>query len=221
MGWKIRSGSGDRDVTCERVTIVSMPHTSPHHGIRTPGLLWPDPVLWIYYVQGFWQRHDCLDRCTEIQQLIVESMLVRRDVGAAVQALWDWRVLEQRLTRVSKFEPGDHYYVLDTKFDSYELSVLRMTQCVISSRRSACVRVTFMTTRAKRKMTPIDHDCGHLITRAAFEESVRTGMFIDYDGFGEYATATEVSDVVVKPSRLGERGFVWPPWATHVLWYNR
>ena len=44
-------------------------------------------------------------------------------------------------------------------------------------------------------------------------------MLEDYDGHGDLATATEVSDVGISPSDLSY--FVRPSWATHVCWYNR
>lgn len=58
---------------------------------------------------------------------------------------------------------------------------------------------------------------GTLIPVAKFVSAVRSRGFIDYDGFGHWATATGVSPLVVRPSTLGDP----PSWATHVLWYNR
>lgn len=60
---------------------------------------------------------------------------------------------------------------------------------------------------------------GHLLTWEQFVESVRAGNFIDYDGFGELATETEVSRAVVKPSTVDR--IRRPKWATHVVWYNK
>jgi hypothetical protein len=64
-----------------------------------------------------------------------------------------------------------------------------------------------------------DRDC--LLTRASFESTVSFGGFIDYDGCGVLATATEKSDIDIWPSMLSYDWFVWPEWATHVVWYNR
>lgn len=69
-------------------------------------------------------------------------------------------------------------------------------------------------------MKPIDSDCGDVMTIPEFVKAVEDGCFIDYDGFGEYATATEVSDIMVHPSDIlaGEKP---PAEYTHVVWYNR
>ncbi len=60
---------------------------------------------------------------------------------------------------------------------------------------------------------------GHLMTMEDFIRDVKSGMFIDYDGFGDYAFADCASNKVVKPSDVAadrlDRSF------THVLWYNR
>lgn len=68
------------------------------------------------------------------------------------------------------------------------------------------------------KWTPVEPG-DHLMTLDDFEECVKIGGFIDYDGFGEFATATHVSDVEVWPSSF-DRSKVDPIF-THVCWYNR
>jgi len=69
------------------------------------------------------------------------------------------------------------------------------------------------------RVEPLD-DIGDLLTLEDFEECVRTGMFIDYDGFGHPATESEMDgDVWLKPSTF-ERSAIDPRW-THVNWYNR
>lgn len=70
------------------------------------------------------------------------------------------------------------------------------------------------------KMTPLSkHDKKCLMTLEHFIECCECGGFIDYDGFGLYATETEVSDVEVEPSDITcgdiRREF------THVCWYNK
>ena len=85
------------------------------------------------------------------------------------------------------------------------------------------------------KFHPLDKSCGSLFTKKDFLESVKSGSFIDYDGFGRLATATEESDICIIPSDIfvycapafkplsrGRTGlYDWPKWATHVMWYNR
>jgi hypothetical protein len=58
-----------------------------------------------------------------------------------------------------------------------------------------------------------------LMTREEFMNDVETNSLIDYDGFGEFATETEVSDIPVSPSEV--KNIKWPDWATHVCWYNK
>jgi hypothetical protein len=52
-------------------------------------------------------------------------------------------------------------------------------------------------------------------------QSVKDGMFIDYDGYGCWATENDVSDTIVHPSDITLKGIVPPVWATHVEWYNK
>lgn len=57
------------------------------------------------------------------------------------------------------------------------------------------------------------------MTMTDFITCCHNGSFIDYDGFGHYATVDQVSNKIITPSQVlrGEidRNF------THVLWYNR
>ncbi len=54
---------------------------------------------------------------------------------------------------------------------------------------------------------------------SVFREAVLGGGFIDYDGFGFYATGIQESDILVTPSTFLNQDP--PKWATHVSWYNR
>jgi len=66
---------------------------------------------------------------------------------------------------------------------------------------------------------------GDLMTIEEFVEACQAGGFIDYDGMGDWATATHVvySDITnwIKPSKILSGEQFAPEWATHVLWYNR
>jgi hypothetical protein len=53
-----------------------------------------------------------------------------------------------------------------------------------------------------------------------FIELCKRRMFVDYDGFGELATETQVSDQVIYPSYI-ERGPIIDPQFTHIVWYNK
>lgn len=52
-----------------------------------------------------------------------------------------------------------------------------------------------------------------------FKALCEGGMFIDEDGFGEYATETAVSDIEIYPSDVTEN-LVRDDF-THVIWFNR
>ena len=58
---------------------------------------------------------------------------------------------------------------------------------------------------------------GDLMTMAEFADYVTRGFFTDHDGCGYYATATEMSNEMVKPSEFvnGHGGF------THVVWMEK
>lgn len=68
------------------------------------------------------------------------------------------------------------------------------------------------------KGEPIDPDSHH-ITVQEFDECCESGGFIDDDGFGELATATEVfpGKTVYPSDDPDERD----PKYTHVVWYNK
>ncbi len=62
---------------------------------------------------------------------------------------------------------------------------------------------------------------GDCMTMAKWIVCVRSGGFIDYDGFGELASENQVSDLQVSPSDITALKLPMPDWATHVIWYNR
>lgn len=49
----------------------------------------------------------------------------------------------------------------------------------------------------------------------------KTNFFIDYDGWGYYATAKRMSEVKVRPSDTEAPDFAIPEWATHIVWFNK
>jgi hypothetical protein len=68
------------------------------------------------------------------------------------------------------------------------------------------------------ELEPIKKRNGDLFTIKEWKDAVRSGSFIDYDGFGDLATKTGVSNCRIRPS---QSYVVLPKWATHILWYNR
>ena len=70
------------------------------------------------------------------------------------------------------------------------------------------------------ELKPIpDLDYGDHYIMEEFIEDCESGGFIDYDGYGNYATETQMSDKKVWPSDItsGEYDRSW----THVVWFNR
>ena len=72
---------------------------------------------WRLYLYIWWSRHDNT-RLSEVQRCMVESALARGDEERALKHLQDMPSSKPRC-RVSKFIPGEHYHVLDRKFDTY------------------------------------------------------------------------------------------------------
>lgn len=69
-----------------------------------------------------------------------------------------------------------------------------------------------------QKLTDIDPD-DDLYLIESFQDAVKLGCFIDYDGFGLLATKDKVSDIEIYPSQVSS--FQYPSWATHVVWFNK
>jgi len=59
---------------------------------------------------------------------------------------------------------------------------------------------------------------GDLFTVREFMCSVESGLFIDNDGIGYYATDTQMSDLEAIPSQFNPD---IDPIFTHVMWFNK
>ena len=67
----------------------------------------------------FWEDHP--GYFPEVIRMLVESALARNDVETAEMFVRDYQAKERMpMTQVSKFVPGSHFYVFDTKFDTLE-----------------------------------------------------------------------------------------------------
>lgn len=68
-------------------------------------------------------------------------------------------------------------------------------------------------------------DLGAHMTWEEFVNDVDEGWLDDDDGHGDLATVTQRSHIAVYPSDVaGEQAlaeYKRPPWATHVVWYNK
>lgn len=63
----------------------------------------------------------------------------------------------------------------------------------------------------------VDLSSGHLMSVKEFISVVKTGGFIDYDGFGHPVKDDKIASMIIKPSKLKDI----PSSATHIMWYNR
>lgn len=59
-------------------------------------------------------------KLTEVQACIIDSCLQRGDTQHAQQLLGDWNIAAKPKAHVTKWNPGTHYYALDTKFDTFQ-----------------------------------------------------------------------------------------------------
>ena len=68
------------------------------------------------------------------------------------------------------------------------------------------------------EFSDLDREC--LVDRETFDEWVRSGAVINYDGHGRLATKDGVSDIIIKPSLWFwyQRSLLM---FTHVCWYNK
>jgi hypothetical protein len=59
-------------------------------------------------------------------------------------------------------------------------------------------------------------DYGDHMTLENFLDCVKTGLFIDYDGHGCYATATQMTNKIIRPcDREVDHSY------SHVVWFNK
>lgn len=60
---------------------------------------------------------------------------------------------------------------------------------------------------------------GNKYTLEKFKSMVESGGFIDYDGYGNYATEDAKSDIVIMPSDIIEN--IYRKDFSHIIWFNR
>jgi hypothetical protein len=72
--------------------------------------------------------------------------------------------------------------------------------------------------KAKPKMEKLDN-IGDLFTFEDFKSNCESGGFIDYDGYGYYATSKKQSNIAIRPSHIMKNKYRSD--FTHVMWYNR
>lgn len=92
------------------------------------------------------------------------------------------------------------------------------------------MRYGWMGLDTELKMQPIP-DYGDLMTVEEFREDCESACFIDYDGHGNLATETEMTNIVIYPSDVTRQPDVLTELAgakhdpfhgyTHVVWFNR
>ena len=158
-----------------------------------------------------------------VLEMLFMLVFIGMGVGLIVDMLWHGRkaALEQYHQQAMRVrETCLELGIMCEENDPPDVVVEKMAAHFRATRDiSLCRRLT-------PKMKPLDPDLGSLMPLSEFVDSCELGHFINYDGFGNYATAKETSDIEVRPTDVARNGkrlasFQAPSWATHVVWYNR
>lgn len=64
-------------------------------------------------------------------------------------------------------------------------------------------------------------DYGDLFTLDEFMQACKEGCFVDYDGAGNYATSTQMTDIEIRPSDVTKCTRPIYKEYTHVVWFNK
>lgn len=83
----------------------------------------------------------------------------------------------------------------------------------------APTKVPAKVAKAETTFKPIPKYGDHM-TLEKFKEHCSCGGFIDYDGHGDLATSSQISNKEISPSDVA-RGYAFPEWCTHIVWFNR
>ena len=62
-------------------------------------------------------------------------------------------------------------------------------------------------------------DYGDHMTFEQFKQACESGCFIDYDGSGNYANETQMTDIGISPSDFEDNTYLTN--YSHVVWFNR
>lgn len=95
----------------------------------------------------------------------------------------------------------------------------RLNSAAIEERREYSELSCRLRSMVTPNMEPLDNIGDH-ITLKEFISACKCGGFINYDGFGYYATETEQSDIEIYPSDITKNKNYRKDF-THVKWYNR
>lgn len=64
-------------------------------------------------------------------------------------------------------------------------------------------------------------DYGDHMTLTEWKSCVKSGGFIDYDGFGNYASNNQMSNITLSPSDYHNKRMVRNSNFTHIVWFNK
>ena len=110
-----------------------------------------------------------------------------------------------------------------TKLDAFMAQEYDVLLREFQANRNARIKERLMAGDFDHSLAPVPveklPDYGALMSIVSFKGCIECGGFIDYDGYGNLATETAMSSVKVYPSTF--KDVVLPPWATHVVWFNR
>ena len=84
-------------------------------------------------------------------------------------------------------------------------------------------KIYFVSKYKRLKQSPsLEYDKewnGNVFTIEQFIERSESGSFMDYDGYGYYATHNAKSDILIYPSDILEH--IYRDDFTHIIWFNR
>jgi len=110
-----------------------------------------------------------------------------------------------------QLEEKDAKWDYSRRFDEY----VKYIEPITSKLEKLSRRKRLITTY---ELAPIASFGNHM-TLKEFISNVKCGGFIDYDGAGNYATATEESNITILPSDIMEKEYRKD--FTHIVWYNK
>lgn len=118
--------------------------------------------------------------------------------------------------------------IIDTKMDEFFSALAKDPKSinfadvdkVAEEERNVCSMISQIK-RLRRptwKMDPLPTYGDHM-TLKKFISCVKSGGFINYDGFGQYASKTQISDITILPSDIHADAYRKD--FSHIVWFNR
>ena len=118
-----------------------------------------------------------------------------------------------------------HYHIRGENFEHLVAKLLKLLEETTHEETIPVVALPVVTDGSDKNVEwePMP-DYGDVMTLAEFQQSVNSGLFTDYDGYGNYVMSEQthygqlmrMSSVEFSPSDMKV-----PGWATRVVWFNK